>query len=96
MARVKALAEETPMERLTTPTAMRMLKTLEVTQGGRDEWHIASGVTFKTKRLNPDEMSAMVDRLCTVKQIDTKPGKLHVSGVVVAVSTCDKITLVSY
>ena len=30
--------EETAAERLTEPTAMRMLKALERTQGGKTEW----------------------------------------------------------
>ncbi len=38
-----------------------------------------SGVTFKSKRLTPDEMSAMVDRLCTVKQSGSELGRPHVS-----------------
>lgn len=49
-------------------------------QGGKAEWHIATGVPFKSKRLGPDEMSAMVDRLCTPKHAeDNMPPKLHVS-----------------
>lgn len=72
--------KETAVERLTTPTAMRMLKTLQQTQGGKQEWHIATGVPFKSKQLSPDEMSAMVERLCTPKhEADNLPPKLHVS-----------------
>jgi hypothetical protein len=37
-------------------------------------------VSYNSKRLAPDEISAMVDRLCTVKPADSNdPGKLHVS-----------------
>lgn len=75
-----AAHKETAAERLTTPTAMRMLKTLEQTQGGKAEWHIATGVPFKSKKLAPDEMSAMVDRLCTPKHAEENmPPKPHVS-----------------
>lgn len=50
-------------------------------QGGKAEWHIATGVPFKSKKLAPDEMSAMVDRLCTPKHAeDNMPPKLHVSA----------------
>lgn len=55
-----------------------MLKALEKTQGGKTEWHIATGVTFKQKRLTPDEMSTMVDRLCTVKSAGAELGRPHV------------------
>lgn len=73
--------KETAAARLTTPTAMRMLKTLEQTQGGKAEWHIATGVPFKSKKLAPDEMAAMVDRLCTPKHAeDNMPPKPHVSS----------------
>lgn len=104
----KAAAKETAEERLTTPTTMRMLKTLQAAQvcavarplhrlamqshmyaaaasrthrcaqGDRSEWHIASGVTMKSKKLCADEMSAMVDRLCTAKPPDVLPPKPHV------------------
>lgn len=70
--------KETAVERLTTPTAMRMLKQLEQTQGGKQEWHIATGVPFKSKKLSADEMSQMVDRLCTPKhEADNLPPKPH-------------------
>eukprot|EP00879_Flechtneria_rotunda_P012132 GHRR01012670.1.p1 GENE.GHRR01012670.1~~GHRR01012670.1.p1 ORF type:complete len:359 (+),score=169.77 GHRR01012670.1:712-1788(+) len=70
--------KETTVERLTTPTAMRMLKTLQQTQGDKPEWHIASGVVFKSKRLNPEEMTAMVDRLCTPRHAEENmPAKPH-------------------
>jgi hypothetical protein len=36
-------------------------------QGDKTEWHIASGVVYKSKKLAPDEMAAMVDRLCVAK-----------------------------
>jgi hypothetical protein len=36
-------------------------------QGDKAEWHIASGVVYKSKKLAPDEMAAMVDRLCVAK-----------------------------
>lgn len=49
--------------------------------GDSGEWHIASGVVMKAKRLTPDEMSSMVDRLCTIKrEEDNMPPKPHVSG----------------
>jgi hypothetical protein len=58
-----------------------MLKTLEQTQGGKSEWHIATGVPFMSKKLAPDEMTAMVDRLCTPKHAeDNMPAKPHVSN----------------
>ncbi|WIA41269.1 hypothetical protein OEZ86_004873 [Tetradesmus obliquus] len=70
--------KETAVERLTTPTAMRMLKTLQQTQGDKTDWHIASGVVYKSKKLAPDEMAAMVDRLCVAKhKDDDMPPKLH-------------------
>ena len=52
---------------------------LVVLQGGKQEWHIATGVPFKSKKLSADEMSAMVDRLCTPKhEADNLPPKPHV------------------
>lgn len=49
-------------------------------QENASTFHIASGVSYNSKRLAPDEISAMVDRLCTVKPADSNdPGKLHVS-----------------
>lgn len=49
-------------------------------QGGKQEWHIATGVPFKSKKLSADEMSQMVDRLCTPKhEADNLPPKPHVS-----------------
>lgn len=36
-------------------------------QGDKTDWHIASGVVYKSKKLAPDEMAAMVDRLCVAK-----------------------------
>eukprot|EP00775_Hariotina_reticulata_P006611 gene6611-6839_t len=69
---------ETAVERLTMPTSMRMLRTLEKTQGNRTEYHIATGVVYKGKKLSPDEMTAMVDRLCVPKHAeDHLPPKLH-------------------
>jgi len=50
-------------------------------QGNRTEYHIATGVVYKGKKLTPDEMSAMVDRLCVPKTAeDHLPRKLHVSS----------------
>ena len=48
--------------------------------------HIASSVTMKQKRLTPDEMSAMVDRLCTVKAAGGELGRPHVSWAWVGLS----------
>lgn len=42
--------------------------------------HIASGVTMKQKRLTPDEMTSIVDRLCTVKSAGGELGRPHVSA----------------
>jgi hypothetical protein len=49
-------------------------------QGAKSDFHIATGVTYQSKTLTQDEMSAMVDRLCTIKTDSYKPGKLHVSS----------------
>jgi hypothetical protein len=46
---------------------MRCVAVCTHLQGDKTEWHIASGVVYKSKKLAPDEMAAMVDRLCVAK-----------------------------
>jgi len=65
-----------PVASLISCMPMMLLKL----QGGKQEWHIATGVPFKSKKLSADEMSQMVDRLCTPKhEADNLPPKPHVS-----------------
>jgi hypothetical protein len=75
--------EETAAERLTSPTAMRMLKELERTVGGKSEWHIARCVLLARARAQARARARHAVSACRLqggRTRDTFAGGVAVGG----------------